>query len=50
MHIGILLAGIEKRVIGIDLQGHMAISTQNIKKQRSTSLLFTDLGRPRGPR
>ena len=31
MHIGILLAGIEKRVIGIDLQGHMAISTQNIK-------------------
>ena len=31
----------------IDLLGHLAISTQNSKKQHSASLSHTDLGRPR---
>ena len=35
-------------VIDLDLQGHLAISTQNFRKQNSTSLLYMDLGRPRG--
>ena len=34
-------------VIGPDLQGHFAISTQNSKKRHSMSLLFTNLGQPR---
>ena len=33
-------------VINFDLQGHLAISTENSKKQHSISLLCTDLGRP----
>ena len=31
--------------IDLDLQGHLAISTQNSKKLHSTLLLYTDLGR-----
>ena len=34
-------------VVYLDLQDHLVISTQNFKKRRSTSLLYTDLGRPR---
>ena len=33
-------------VIDIDFRGHLAIS--NSTKRRSTSILYTDLGRPRG--
>ena len=33
-------------VIDLDPQDHLAISTKNFKKMRSTSLLYTDLGRP----
>ena len=35
-------------VIDHDLQGHLAIWTQNSKKQHSSSLFYTNLGRPRG--
>ena len=35
-------------VINLDVQGHLAISTQNSKKRHSTLLLDTDLGQPRG--
>ena len=31
----------------LDVQGHLAISTQNPRKWHSKSLLFIDLGRPR---
>ena len=34
--------------VRLSVQGHLAISTQNPKKLCSTSLLYTDLGRPRG--
>ena len=34
-------------VIDLDLQSHLAISTQSSKKRRSTSLLHTDLGQPK---
>ena len=30
----------------LDIQGHLAIPTQNSKKQHSTLLLYTDLGHP----
>ena len=33
-------------VNNLDFEAHLAISTQNSKKMRSTSLLFTNLGRP----
>ena len=39
---------IENGVIDLDLQGHLAISTQNSRKWHSTSLLYTDLGQPNG--
>ena len=35
-------------LIDLDLQGHLAISTQNSKKQRATPLLYTGLGGPSG--
>ena len=35
-------------VIDLDLQGHLAISSQDSKKQHSPSLFYTDLGQPRG--
>ena len=35
-------------VIDLDLQGHLAISPHNSKTRHSTSLLYTDPGRPRG--
>ena len=34
--------------INLDLHGHLTIYTQNSEKQRSTSLLYTDLGWPKG--
>ena len=46
MHDGILSAGIKMEVVDLDLQDHLAFSTQ--KKQHSTSLFYADLGRPRG--
>ena len=33
--------------IKLDLHGHLTISTQNSEKQRSTSILYTDLGWPK---
>ena len=48
MHHEILLTGIAYGVIDLDLQGHFLISNQDSKKQHSTSLLYIDLGRPRG--
>ena len=39
---------LKMRVIDLDLQGHLPISTQNSKKQHSTSLLYTNLGQSRG--
>ena len=39
---------LEMRVIDLDLSGHLAISTQNSKNHHSTSLWYTDLGRPKG--
>ena len=48
MHICIISAGIEMGVIDLGLQGYLAISTQNFKKRYSTSLLYSDLGRPKG--
>ena len=35
-------------VIDIGLQVHLAILTQNFKKQPATMPLYTDLGQPRG--
>ena len=35
-------------VIAFDLQGYLAISTQNSSERCSMSLLYTDLGLPRG--
>ena len=35
-------------VIDRDLQGHLAISSQDSTKRCSTLPLYTDLGRPRG--
>ena len=35
-------------VIDLDLQGHLAILTQNSKKQHPTLLFYTDVGWPRG--
>ena len=34
--------------IDLDLQGHFAILPQNFKKRHSISLVFTDLGQPKG--
>ena len=48
MHLGILLAGIENGVIDHDFQGHLVISTHDLKKWHLTSLLYTNLGRTRG--
>ena len=39
---------LKMRVIDHDLQGDLAISTQNSKKRHSTLLLHTDQGRSRG--
>ena len=35
-------------IINRGLQGHLAILNQDSKKQPSKSLLYSDLGRPRG--
>ena len=40
MHLGILSAGIENGAIGYDLQGHLAISTQNWKTAFNVALVF----------
>ena len=42
MHLGILSAGIESK------WGSLSLAIWNCKKRRSTSFLYTDLGRPRG--
>ena len=46
--LGFSLLVLKMGVIYPDLQGHLAISTQNSRKRRSTSLLFTDLDQPGG--
>ena len=48
MNLEILSAGIKMRVIDLYLQDHLAISTQKSRKPHSISLLYTNLGRPRG--
>ena len=35
-------------IVDLDLQGHMAIWSQDSKKWHSSSLLYTNLGWPRG--
>ena len=43
------LVGYQKiGIFDVDLHGHLAILTQNFKRQCSTLLLYTDLGWPRG--
>ena len=44
MHLGILAAGIENGVIDDDLEGYLAILTQNSRKWHIKLLLDTDLG------
>ena len=48
MHIEILLTGTKYGVIELELQGNLAILNQDYKKRCSTSLMYPDLGRPRG--
>ena len=47
-YLGISQLVSKTRVVDFDLQGHLATSTQNFKKQQSTSISYSDLGQPRG--